>query len=75
MDGYVTHQIEGASVDIDVVPAQPKGFCARYRIFRDATDEPEWHQVHVSGSVFETAQAAEEAALSMALEHVLARGS
>ncbi|GAB6849272.1 hypothetical protein [Paraburkholderia kururiensis] len=75
MDGYVTHQIEGASVDIDVMPVKPHGFCARFRIFRDATDAPAWHQVHVSGSVFDTAQAAEEAALSTALEQVLARGS
>ncbi|WP_287189234.1 hypothetical protein [Paraburkholderia sp.] len=75
MDGFVRHQIEGASVDIDVVPANPRGFCARFRIFRDAADRPEWHQVHVSGSVFETADEAEEAARSMALEKVLARGS
>ena len=46
-----------------------------FRIFRDASDEPEWHQVHVSGSVFDTAAAAEEAARSMALEKVLARGN
>jgi hypothetical protein len=74
MDGYIRHQIEGASVDIDVVPVTPRGFCARFRIFRDAADQPEWHQVHVSGSVFDTAAAAEEAARSMALEKVLARG-
>ncbi len=75
MDGFVRHQIEGASVDIDVVPARPRGFCARFRIFRDAADRPEWHEVHVSGSVFETADEAEEAARSLALEKVLARGS
>jgi hypothetical protein len=75
MDGFVTHQIEGASVDIDVVPAKPHGFCARYRIFRDAADQPEWHHVHVSGSTFDTAEEAEEAARSMALEQLLARGS
>ncbi|MGF6753733.1 hypothetical protein [Paraburkholderia sp. GAS334] len=75
MDGFVRHQIEGASVDIDVVPVNPRGFCARFRIFRDATDQPEWHHVHVSGSVFETAEDAEEAARSMALEKVLASGS
>jgi hypothetical protein len=75
MDGYIRHQIEGASVDIDVVPVKPRGFCARFRIFRDAADEPEWHQVHVSGCVFDTAAAAEEAARSIALEKVLARGS
>src|SRR5258706_10939013 len=74
MDGFVRHQIEGASVDIDVVPMKPHGFCARFRIFRDAADQPEWHNVHVSGSVFDTAEEAEEAARSMALEKVLARG-
>lgn len=75
MDGFVRHQIEGASVDIDVAPASPRGFCARFRIFRDKHDQPDWHQVHVSGSVFDTAEEAEEAARSMALEQVLARGS
>ncbi|WP_239482913.1 hypothetical protein [Paraburkholderia sp. C35] len=25
MDGFVRHQIEGASVDIDVVPVTPRG--------------------------------------------------
>jgi hypothetical protein len=75
MDGYIRHQIEGASVDIDVVPVKPHGFCARFRIFRDAADQPDWHQVHVSGSVFSTAAAAEEAARSMALEKVLASGA
>ncbi|WP_087735554.1 hypothetical protein [Paraburkholderia piptadeniae] len=74
MDGFVRHQIEGASVDIDVVPVTPRGYCARFRIFRDAADKPEWHQVHVSGSVFDTAEEAEEAARSMALERVLAGG-
>ncbi|WP_228975921.1 hypothetical protein [Paraburkholderia gardini] len=62
-------------MDIDVVPVNPRGFCARFRIFRDAADRPEWHQVHISGSVFDTADEAEEAARSMALEKVLARGS
>ena len=33
------------------------------------------HQVHVSGSTFDTAEEAEEAARSMVLEHLLARGS
>ncbi len=75
MDGYIRHQMEGASVDIDVVPALPRGFCARFRIFRDAADQPEWHQVHVSGSIFDTAEDAQEAARSMALEKVLAGGS
>jgi hypothetical protein len=72
MDGFVRHQIEGASVDIDVIPAMPRGYCARFRIFSDASDNPEWHRVHVSGSVFDTAEQAEEAAKSMALEQVLA---
>ena len=62
MDGFVRHQIECASVDIDVVPVTPRGYCARFRIFRDAADKPEWHQVHVSGSVFDTPEEAEEAA-------------
>ena len=75
MDGFVRHQIEGASVDIDVVPVSPRGFCARFRIFRNAADVPEWHQVHVSRSVFDTADEAEEAARSMAVEKVLASGS
>jgi hypothetical protein len=74
MDGFIRHQIEGASVDIDVVPATPRGYTARFRIFRNAADEPEWHRVHESGSVFDTAQQAEEAARSMAHEKVLASG-
>jgi len=75
MDGFIRHQIEGATVDIDVAPVSPRGFCARFRIFRDSADRPDWHQVHVSGSVFDTAEEAQEAARSMALEQVLARGS
>ncbi|HVE07413.1 MAG TPA: hypothetical protein VNE00_09190 [Paraburkholderia sp.] len=75
MDGYIRHQIEGASVDIDVVPATPRGFTARFRIFRNAADEPEWHRVHQSDCVFDTAQQAEEAARSMAYEKVLAGGN
>ena len=74
MDGFVRHQIEGARVDIDVIPATPRGFCARFRIFRDASDNPEWHHVHVSDCAFDTAEQAEEAARSMALEKVLAGG-
>jgi len=74
MDGFVRHQIEGASVEIDVVPVTPRGYCARFRIFRDASDRPEWHQVHVSDSVFDTPEEAEEAACSMAVEQVLAGG-
>ena len=75
MDGYIRHQIEGASVDIDVVPATPRGYCARFRIFRDAADNPEWHQVHQSGSVFDSREEAEEAARSMAFEKVLTGGA
>jgi hypothetical protein len=75
MDGFVRHQIEGVSVDIDVAPVRPNGYCARFRIFRDASDLPDWHHVHVSGSVFDTAEKAEEAARSMALEYLLARGA
>ncbi|KVU09401.1 hypothetical protein WK61_25820 [Burkholderia ubonensis] len=66
--------MEGASVEIDVVPVTPRGYCARFRIFRDASDKPEWHQVHVSDSVFDTPEEAEEAARSMAVEQVLAGG-
>ncbi|WP_269502036.1 hypothetical protein [Burkholderia sp. IMCC1007] len=74
MDGFVRHQIEGASVEIDVVPVTPRGYCARFRIFRDASDRPEWHLVHVSDSVFDTPEEAEEAARSMAVEQILAGG-
>lgn len=74
MDGFVRHQIEVGSVDIDVIPVTPRGYCARFRIFRDASDNPEWHQVHVSGSLFDTPEEAEEAARSMAVEQVLADG-
>jgi hypothetical protein len=74
MDGYIRHRIEDASVDIDVIPVKPHGFHARFRIFRDASDRPDWHEVHVSGCVFNTAAAAEEAARSMAHEKVLAGG-
>jgi hypothetical protein len=75
MDGFIRHKIEGISVDIDVIPITPHGFCARFRLFRDAMDQPDWHRVHVSGSVFESAEQAEEAARSMAYEQVLARGA
>ncbi|RQR52668.1 hypothetical protein DIE18_31325 [Burkholderia sp. Bp9125] len=71
-DASVERQIDGASVEIDVVPVTPRGYCARFRIFRDASDKPEWHQVHVSDSVFDTPEEAEEAARSMAVEQVLA---
>ena len=29
MDGFMRHQLEGVSVDIQVVPAQPSGYAAR----------------------------------------------
>ena len=74
MDGFVRHQIEGASVDIDVIPVTPRGDCARFRIFRDVSDNPEWHQVHVSGSLLDTPEEAGEAARSMAVEQILADG-
>jgi hypothetical protein len=75
MDGFVRHQIEGASVDIEVIPAAPHGFAARFRIFGHAADEPDWHCVHVTDGVFETAEEAEEAAKSVALDRILSHGS
>lgn len=75
MDGFIRHQIEGVSVDIDVIPAAPRGFSARFRLFHDASDNPEWHHVHVSGCVFDTAEQAQEAARSMALEQLLGSGA
>jgi hypothetical protein len=74
MDGFVRHQIEGASVDIEVIPTTPRGFAARFRIFCDAADAPDWHAVHVTSGAFDTAQEAEEAAKSVALARILARG-
>jgi hypothetical protein len=74
MDGFVRHQIEGASVDIEVIPAAPHGFAARFRIFGDAAEEPDCHAVHLTDGVFDTAQEAEEAAKSVALARILARG-
>lgn len=74
MDGFVRHQIEGASVDIEVIPTAPHGFAARFRIFCDATDEPDWHAVHVTNGTFDTAQEAEEAAKSVALVRILSHG-
>ncbi|WP_240702485.1 hypothetical protein [Trinickia terrae] len=68
------HQIEGASVDIEVIPAAPRGFAARFRIFRDAADEAGWHAVHVTNGAFDTAQEAEEAAKSVALARILSHG-
>jgi hypothetical protein len=74
MDGFVRHQIEGAAVDIEVIPSTPHGFAARFRIFCDATDDPDWHAVHVTNGAFGTEQEAEEAAKSMALARILAHG-
>ena len=75
MDGFVRHQIEGFSVDIDVIPAAPLGFSARFRIFGGAEDEPGWHAVHLTQGPFATEQQAEEAAKSAALTRILAHGS
>jgi hypothetical protein len=75
MDGFVRHRIEGASVDIEVIPAAPQGFTARFRIFGDANDEPDWHAVHLTQGPFATRRQAEEAAKSDALARILARGT
>ncbi|GLU34819.1 hypothetical protein WKR88_20395 [Trinickia caryophylli] len=81
MDGYITHRIEGISVDIEIVYARPRGFTARFRVFGDehagrgAKDEPDWHVVHVAPGAFATEAEAEEAAKSAALAHILAHGA
>ena len=75
MDGFIRHRMEGVSVDIEVVPAPPRGFAARFRIFGDAGDEPDWHAVHMTHGSFSTEQQAEEAAKSAALARILAHGS
>jgi hypothetical protein len=75
MDGFVTHRIEGVSVDIEVVPAEAEGFTARFRIFGDVNDEPDWHAVHLTQGPFSTRRQAEEAAKSAALARILAHGS
>jgi hypothetical protein len=75
MDGFIRHRIEGASVDIEVIPAAPQGFTARFRIFGDASDEPDWHAVHLTQGPFATRRQAEEAAKSAALARILAHGS
>jgi hypothetical protein len=75
MDGFIRHRIEGASVDIEVIPAAPQGFTARFRIFGDAGDEPDWHGVHLTQGPFATRRQAEEAAKSAALARILAHGS
>lgn len=74
MDGFVRHRIEGVSVDIEVVPAAPRGFTARFRLVGGAS-EPDWHAVHVTHGPFSSEQAAEEAAKSEALVRILAHGS
>ncbi|MGN6665822.1 MAG: hypothetical protein ACTHKH_02440 [Trinickia sp.] len=68
------HQIEGVSVDIQVVPAHPSGYAARFRVSGEAGDEANWPIVHVAEGPFATAQQAEEAAKSAALEHILEQG-
>lgn len=75
MDGFVRHQMEGVSVDIQVVPAARGGFAARFRVSGEAGDEADWPVVHVANGPFATALQAEEAAKSAALEHILERGS
>lgn len=81
MDGYITHRIEGIPVDIEIVPARPQGFTARFRVFGDkhdsrgAEDEPDWHVVHVAPGAFATEADAEEAAKSAALARILAHGA
>ncbi|MEX3957670.1 hypothetical protein B0G57_101244 [Trinickia symbiotica] len=75
MDGFVRHRIEGVSVDVEVIPAAPQGFTARFRIFGDAGDEPDWHAVHLTQGPFSTRRQAEEAAKSAALTRILEHGS
>lgn len=74
MDGFVRHQMEGVAVDIQIVPVQPTGFAARFRISGEPGDEADWPVVHVARGPFATAQQAEEAAKSAALEHILEHG-
>ncbi|HJP70037.1 MAG TPA: hypothetical protein VJ846_14165 [Sphingomicrobium sp.] len=75
MDGFVRHQLEGVSVDIQIVPVTPSGFAARFRVSGQPGDEADWPVVHVAQGPFGTAQQAEEAAKSAALEHILEHGS
>ena len=75
MDGFVRHQMEGVSVDIQIVPAEPTGYAARFRVSCEAGDEANWPIVHVARGPFATAQQAEEAAKSAALEHILEQGN
>lgn len=72
MDGFVRHRIEGVPVDIEIVPASPGKFTARFRI---SGVEPDGHVVHVAHGPFATALQAEEAAKSAALAHILSQGS
>lgn len=74
MDGFVRHQMEGVAVDIQIVPVQPAGYAARFRISGEPGDEADWPVVHVARGPFATAQQAEEAAKSAALEHILEQG-
>ena len=74
MDGFVRHRMEGVSVDIQIVPSQPSGYTARFRVSGEAGDEADWPIVHVARGPFATAQEAEEAAKSAALEHILEHG-
>ncbi|MEA3118863.1 MAG: hypothetical protein QOI13_2133 [Paraburkholderia sp.] len=75
MDGFVRYRIEGVAVDIEVIPATPEGFTARFRFFGDADDEPDWHAVHLTQGPFATQRHAEEAAKSAALARIFAHGS
>ena len=75
MDDFMRHQLEGVSVDIQVVPVTPSGFAARFRVSGEPGDEADWPVIHLAQGPFPTAQQAEEAAKSAALEHILERGS
>ena len=74
MDGFVRHQMEGVSVDIQIVPVKPGGYAARFRVSGEPGDEANWPVVHVASGPFATPQQAEEAAKSAALEHILEQG-
>ncbi|HEX7684613.1 MAG TPA: hypothetical protein VF446_13960 [Trinickia sp.] len=75
MDGFIRHQMEGVSVDIQIVPVASGGFAARFRVSGEPGDEADWPVVHVAQGPFPTMQQAEEAAKSAALEHILERGA
>lgn len=74
MDGFVTHRIEGVPVDIEVVPAAPQGFAARFRVCGDLGNEAERHVVHLAQGPFVTELEAQEAAKSAALTWILSHG-